>query len=172
MSTFKNISSGDLWLNSPDGTIKPVKFKQSFEGSNYYKQFTSPTMTPESALLTCTFDDGLPWVDVGVSQTIPNKLIAIEISVPPGSQWGDFDYDFTATNYLGAVARFVQITVESASIKVKINGQDSSIFTMDLDSVQSFNTNELLIRSIAFRNDAVGGSSSSVKVLAAAISNL
>ncbi len=164
MSVFKNVTSGDIWIETEDGGNRSVKYNQTFSGSNFYKRYTSDTLPLDQVILVTITDDGLPWAAGGVA----NVLRSIEASIPPNSHWGDFYYDFTPSSVLGGPAIFLQVIVEDAAVRIKINSQDGSAFTMDAGTSQVFNTNELLVSNISFINPATSGSNANIRVLAAA----
>lgn len=164
MSVFKNLTRSDLWLDAPDGQKIKIGSEAQFEGSNYYKRYTSEVLPADEAFLAILVDDGAPWS----SSDVPNLLKAWEISVEPGDTFADHVYPFSEDDYLGANAEFVQIMVDDQPVEVRINNNPDSIFRMDADSEQVFNREELVVSKIEFRAHSTTASTANIRLMAAA----
>jgi len=91
------------------------------------------------------------------------------LAIGSGDTYEANEITFTDSDELGRVARFVQIsTKENAEIRVRLNGSNDAIFTVEGNSTQIFNRGDLKISKLAFDNTASGGSPSvDVEVIAA-----
>jgi len=167
MSTFRNLTDADLWLQGPDGSKVKIGAREEFEASNYFKRYTSEYLDDGEAFLALVTDDGTPWSKC----PIPNFIKAWEFTVATCDEFTDHQYDFALSTMLGGNARFVQITVDDQPVEARINSNADSVFRIDADSVQIFNTDELLVEIIEFKGSSLASGDAKVRLMAATDTN-
>lgn len=153
MSIFRNRTRNDLWLATPDGGIKKVDPEEEFEACNFFKRYTIEHLDADQVLLDIVQDDHRPWSKTNV----PNRVRSWTNMVPPCSRWCEHRINMEHPDFLGQPARFLQIIVDYASVLVRINFDDDSVFLIDEGTSQTFNTDELLVSMIEFRNPSNSG---------------
>lgn len=149
----------------PRGVRRQLKDGDEFSDCNYWKQFAYPQVSKQEAFIEVVSDDGSVYSPVPEENNFPRVYT---INVADGSSYENNVVDILGDN--GGFAKFVQINNMSASgaLKVKINGSSNAIFDLGEGSIQQFNSGDISISKLQFRNES--GTSSTVQIILSVIS--
>jgi hypothetical protein len=142
---------------------------QTFTDCNYWKQFAYPQVTLADAFIEVVTDDGSVWSKDSDDNVYPVVWLpgtAGVIGAGAGPSGTNMALDIIST--YGGPAKFVQIKNNdgSHSVKVRLNGSTSAVFTLDTSSTQIFNDGDIVVSKIEFDNSASGTSAvNSVEVI-------
>lgn len=177
MSTFKvkltNPSQGTLdtsvvggksnqrtiFAPGPNKASRKLKDGDTFTDCNYWKRFAAPQLPLDQAFIEVVTDDGSTYSDIP-SENVFGKAY-MNVPIAGGSVFTDNVIDILGDT--GGFAVFTQIT-PSVAMKVRINGQASSILDLSASVTQIFNPGDLTIGKLEFDNSASGASSGVVDV--------
>lgn len=147
---------------------------QQFTDCNYWKQFAYPQCALADAFIVVITDDGSVWSKDADENLFPVVWLpgtAGVISAGAGPSATNNTLDIVST--YGGPAKFVQIKNNDGShtVKVRLNGSTSAVFTLENSSTQIFNSGDLVISKIEFDNSASGTSAvNNVEVILSVLS--
>lgn len=166
---FTTSQQRTIMVTGPNRIQRQLHDGQTFTDCNYWKQFAYPQTTLENAFIEVVDDDGSVYSSVSDENSFPvvwSPGADGVIGAGDSPEDDNMSLDIVAT--YGGPAMFVQIqnTDGSHSVKVKLNGSSSAIFTLDSSSTQIFNHGDLVVNKIEFDNSASGSSAvTSVEVI-------
>lgn len=146
-------------VNGPNKVLRVLADGETFTDCNYWKQFAYPQVSLENAFIEVVSDDGSVWSATSSENVFPLVWLPGDDGVvAAGAAPEDDNMSLDIVAEHGGPALFVQIknNDSSDSIKVKLNGSTSAVFTLDANSTQIFNHGDLVITEIAFDNSASG----------------
>ncbi len=138
-----------VFIQGPNLVHREIKDGDTFIDCNYYKRYCYPQVSLENAILTCTHDDGSPWVDGSDNENV--VAFSYNLSTAGGSAYVDNQADII-TDY-GTFATFCEITNTHASDSVSIRLNGTAAFTLLANSTRIFNTGDLPITIVEVAND-------------------
>jgi hypothetical protein len=165
-----------VFIQGPGNIHRTLFDGDTFSDCNYYKKFCYPQVSLADAILTILSDDGSIFIEGPTAAADgSNTTLRVYNLVPVQDSVADDVPDTTATGYAdgnvadiygdtGSYAVYTQITNGgSVDLLVRINGSDSSVFTLAAGDTQVYNHGDLLISKIEFGN-ASGSTDGEVQI--------
>lgn len=156
---FTTSKQRSMYVAGPKGIRRQLVDGETFTDSNYWKQFAYPQLSLENAFIEVVTDDGSVYSDVESENTYMRVwLPGTDGSIAGGDAPEDTNMSLDIVDTYGAPAVFVQIvnSDNSDSVRVKLNGSDDAIFTLQANSSQIFNRGDIVVTKIEFDNSASG----------------
>lgn len=154
-------SQRSIMVTGPNRIQRQLMDGETFTDCNYYKQFAYPQCALEDAFIEVVTDDGSVYSTVASENVYPVVWApGADGVIGAGDGIDDENMSLDIVSTYGGTAVFVQIqnTDNSNSVKVKLNGSSTAIFTLGTNSTQIFNHGDLVISKIEFDNTASGAS--------------
>jgi hypothetical protein len=151
-----------LYVAGPNRKYRKLKDGDIFYDCNYWKQFSYPNATYETAFITVLEDDGSIYSDVADENVFPSVYT---LNVAHGSSFSSNVVDIFGDT--GSYAAFVQITNQGMTpVQVRLNGLNTAVFDLQDGETQVFNNGDLPVTKLEFSNTISGGSDTMIQVIA------
>lgn len=156
---FTTSVSRTINVTGPRRIQRQLKDGETFTDSNYWKRFAYPQVSLADAFIEVVTDDGSTYSDVPSENVFPVVWApGTDGLIASGDTYTDTNMSLDIVATYGGPAMFVQIqNLDSGNaIKVKLNGSANAIVTVQANSTQIFNNNDLVINKIEFDNSFSG----------------
>lgn len=132
-----------MFVAGPHNTYREVADGTTFTDCNYWKRFAYPAVPETEAFIEVLTDDGSIYSNVESENVYP------QVNTGTIASGASTTIDFT-TN--GGYAVFSQITANSGTMNVALNGLSGATFPLTAGQTQIFNHGDLVLSSLVLES--------------------
>ena len=150
-----------VYVTGPNKVNRMLKDGDTFTDSNYWKRFAYPQVSLADAFIEVVTDDGSTWSDVVEENTYPVVWLPGDNGIIPATEtYTDDNMELDIVTDYGSPAVFasIQNSDSSDSVKIRLNGSSTAIFTLEAGQTQVFDKGNLTISKIGVDNSHSGAS--------------
>jgi hypothetical protein len=159
-----------MYAMGPGKVNRKLGDGDTFTDCNYWKRFAYPQVSLTDSFIEVVSDDGSVYVD-GVQSTFPRVY---NVTVAAGSTFATSGNTVDILTDNGGAATFTQIkNTGSQDVDVRLNGLTNAVMTIANGVTQIFDSGDLSITKLEFRENALdtGGSTVQVTIGVASVCN-
>lgn len=151
-----------MYAPGPDGVERKMIDGATFSDTNYWKRYCSGVASSDVAFLQILTDDGSVWDDFNHNANA--YPVVISKTITAGTTYTSTGNSVDILGTYGSYATGFQISTDH-TINVKMNGSANAILSVTSSAVQTFNSGDFSVTSLAFDNSASGASNAAIQVV-------
>ena len=130
-----------MFVAGPNGTYRELVDGSTFTDCNYWKRYAYPQLPHDQAFIEVVTDDG------SIYSTEPGENTFPAVYASTVASGATATLDFTASG--GGYASVAQITINSGTANVALNGLAAATFPLGAGNTQIFNNGDMVLSSLS-----------------------